>query len=152
MVRFEKPDCPVWRLSRAGPDFCSGLCPRLRNPILLCCHLIWTFLRVGLCFAIGQRLAPRPCPPLTALWLIGRGSILQCFLLMPVISSCSYFLGNRTIQFGVPDHPVFLSRNPAVLLVANVSVTVISCVVASIAKTLRRSWPSWVEGHRQQNP
>jgi hypothetical protein len=62
------------------------------------CHLLWTILRIGFCFAIGQRLAPQPCPPLTALWLIDRGSILQCILLVPAIRSCCCLLGNQTIQ------------------------------------------------------
>jgi hypothetical protein len=139
MVQFGKPDFPIWRSSRAGPSFCSGLCLRLQNPILLCCHLLWTFLCVGLHLAIGRRLAPRPYPPLTALWLIGKGSLLQCFLLVLATRSRCYFLGNRTIRFGVLGHPIFLSWNLAVLLVADVSIMAVSCVVAYVAKTLSRS-------------
>jgi hypothetical protein len=43
------------------------------------------------------------------------------------------------VQFGILDCPIFLIWDPSVLLVADVSVTTISCVVASIAKTLSRS-------------
>jgi hypothetical protein len=139
MVQFRKPDSSVWRSSQTSPSFCHVLCLCLKNPVLLCCQLLWTFLRIGLCFVIGRRLAPRPCPPLTALWLISKGSILQCFLLVPTTRSCCCFLRNRTIQFGVLDHPVFLSQNPVVLLVADVSVTAVSCIVASVAKTPSKS-------------
>jgi hypothetical protein len=139
MVRFGKLDCPVWRSSRAGLSFCSGLCLRLWNPVLLCCHLLWMFLRVRLHFAIGRRLAPQSCPPLTTLWLVGRGSILQRFLLVMATRSCCCFLGNQTIRFGVPGHPIFLSQNSTILLVVDVSVTVVSYVVAFIAKILSRS-------------
>jgi hypothetical protein len=58
---------------------------------------------------------------------------------MPMTRSCYYFLGNWTIWFGVPDHSVFLSQNPAVLLVADVSVMAVSYVIAFIAKTISRS-------------
>jgi hypothetical protein len=43
------------------------------------------------------------------------------------------------VQFGILDYPVFLSSGSPVLLVADVSVTVVSCVKASIAKTFSRS-------------
>jgi hypothetical protein len=42
-------------------------------------------------------------------------------------------------QFGIPDCPVFLSWTLLVLLVIDTPVTVVSCVVASVAKTLSRS-------------
>jgi hypothetical protein len=42
-------------------------------------------------------------------------------------------------QFGILDCPVFLSWSLPVLLVVNTPVTVVSCVVASMAKTLSRS-------------
>jgi hypothetical protein len=60
-------------------------------------------------------------------------------LLVPATKSYYCFLGNWNIRFWVPDHPIFLSENPAVLLVADVSVTAVSDVVASIAKTLSGS-------------
>jgi hypothetical protein len=40
---------------------------------------------------------------------------------------------------GKSDHPIFLSRSLAVLLVADVFIMVVSCVVASMTKTLSRS-------------
>jgi hypothetical protein len=43
------------------------------------------------------------------------------------------------IRFGILDCSIFLTRGPSVLLVANVSVTAISCIIASMAKTLSRS-------------
>jgi hypothetical protein len=43
------------------------------------------------------------------------------------------------VQFGIPDYPVFLTRGPSILLVADVSITAISCIVASVDKTLSRS-------------
>jgi hypothetical protein len=49
------------------------------------------------------------------------------------------FLKNQIIRFGVLNHLVFLSQNSAVLLVANMSVTVVSCIVATVAKILSRS-------------
>jgi hypothetical protein len=45
------------------------------------------------------------------------------------------------IQFGIPDCSIFLSRGPSVLLMADVSVTVISYIVASVAKTLIHTTP-----------
>jgi hypothetical protein len=57
---------------------------------------------------------------------------------MLVTRRCRYLLGNPMVWFGIPDCQVFLSRNPPVLLVADVSVTVTSYVVASMAKTLSR--------------
>jgi hypothetical protein len=39
---------------------------------------------------------------------------------------------------GKPDYPVSLSQNHAVLLVADMSVTVVSFIVAFVAKTLNR--------------
>jgi hypothetical protein len=42
-------------------------------------------------------------------------------------------------RFGILDCPNFLCWNPVALLVANVSVTAVSYVVSSIAKTLSRS-------------
>jgi hypothetical protein len=38
----------------------------------------------------------------------------------------------------IPDCLIFLTRGPFVLLVADVSVMIISCVVASVANTLSR--------------
>jgi hypothetical protein len=52
------------------------------------------------------------------------------------------FLDNQIVRFGSIDCPIFLNRGPSILFVADVSVTAISCVVASIAKTLSRSGPS----------
>jgi hypothetical protein len=43
------------------------------------------------------------------------------------------------IQFSILDYPIFLSRGLRVPLVADVSVMVVSYVVASMAKTLSRS-------------
>jgi hypothetical protein len=43
------------------------------------------------------------------------------------------------VQFSILDCPVFLPRGPSVLLVADVSITTVSCVVASMIKTLSRS-------------
>jgi hypothetical protein len=43
------------------------------------------------------------------------------------------------VWFGIPDYPVFLTQGPSVLLVADVSVTVISSIVTFMAKTLSRS-------------
>jgi hypothetical protein len=43
------------------------------------------------------------------------------------------------VRFGILDCSIFLTRGPSVLLVADVLVTVVSYVVASMAKTLSRS-------------
>jgi hypothetical protein len=43
------------------------------------------------------------------------------------------------VRFGISDCSIFLSRGFFILLVADVSITAISCVVASVAKTLSRS-------------
>jgi hypothetical protein len=43
------------------------------------------------------------------------------------------------VQFSISDYPIFLLSDPFILLVANVSVTAVSCVVASMDKTLSRS-------------
>jgi hypothetical protein len=43
------------------------------------------------------------------------------------------------VQFGNMDYLIFLTQGPSILLVANVSVMAVSCVVASVAKTLSRS-------------
>jgi hypothetical protein len=48
-------------------------------------------------------------------------------------------LPGKRDQFGVLNHLVFLSQNPAVLLVVDVSTTAISYVVASVSMTLSRS-------------
>jgi hypothetical protein len=40
--------------------------------------------------------------------------------------------------FGILDCPIFLPRGFSVMLVADMSVMAISCVVASVAKTLSR--------------
>jgi hypothetical protein len=37
------------------------------------------------------------------------------------------------VRFGIPDYPVFLSRGPSVLLVADVFVMVVSCIAAFVA-------------------
>jgi hypothetical protein len=42
-------------------------------------------------------------------------------------------------RFGILDYPVFMYEGPPVLLVADVSVTVVSCVITSMDKTLSRS-------------
>jgi hypothetical protein len=49
-------------------------------------------------------------------------------------------------------HPVFLPRGSSVLLVADTPVVVVSYIVASVAKTLSRSYPSWVEVHWRWGP
>jgi hypothetical protein len=43
------------------------------------------------------------------------------------------------VRFGILDYPVFLPCGSPVLLVADVSVTTVSYVKASIAKTVSRS-------------
>jgi hypothetical protein len=43
------------------------------------------------------------------------------------------------VQFSILDYPVFLTRGPSALLVADVSITVVFCVEASMAKTPSRS-------------
>jgi hypothetical protein len=43
------------------------------------------------------------------------------------------------VRFGILDCPVFLPQSSFALLMDDVSVTAISCVVASMAKTLSRS-------------
>jgi hypothetical protein len=43
------------------------------------------------------------------------------------------------VQFGIPDYPFFLTRGPSILLVADMYITVVSYVVAFVAKTLSRS-------------
>jgi hypothetical protein len=55
------------------------------------------------------------------------------------IRSYNAFLGNRMVQFGIPDYPVFLTRGLSILLVADVSIMVVSYIVASMTKTLSRS-------------
>jgi hypothetical protein len=53
--------------------------------------------------------------------------------------SCNSFLGNRMVRFSILNCLVFLTRGTYVLLVADVSITAISYVVASLVKTLSRS-------------
>jgi hypothetical protein len=43
------------------------------------------------------------------------------------------------VWFGILNCPVFMSRCPPILLVTDVSITVVSCEVVSVAKTLSRS-------------
>jgi hypothetical protein len=43
------------------------------------------------------------------------------------------------VRFGILDYPIFLPRGLSVLLVSDVSITTVSCVEASVAKTLSRS-------------
>jgi hypothetical protein len=43
------------------------------------------------------------------------------------------------VRFGIMDYLVFLPRSSSALLMADMSVVAISCVVASVAKTLSRS-------------
>jgi hypothetical protein len=48
------------------------------------------------------------------------------------------------VRFYILDYPVFLSLGPHVLLVADVSVTVVSCIVASVTKTsVGPDHPGW---------
>jgi hypothetical protein len=47
--------------------------------------------------------------------------------------------GNRMVWFAILDCLVFLLRGPSVLLVADISVMIVSYIVALIAKTLSRS-------------
>jgi hypothetical protein len=54
------------------------------------------------------------------------------------------------LLLGRPNHLVFLSQNPIVLLVADIFVTAVSYIVAYVAKTLSRPRPSQVEGHQQK--
>jgi hypothetical protein len=42
------------------------------------------------------------------------------------------------VQFDILDCPIFLSWDPPILLLANAPVTVISCIVASVAQS--SSW------------
>jgi hypothetical protein len=43
------------------------------------------------------------------------------------------------VWFGIPDYLVFLTRGLSILLVADMSVTAVSYVVASVSKTMSRS-------------
>jgi hypothetical protein len=43
------------------------------------------------------------------------------------------------VRFGILDYPVFLARGPSILLVADVSITTVSYIEDSMAKTLSRS-------------
>jgi hypothetical protein len=43
------------------------------------------------------------------------------------------------VRFGIPDYLVFLSWSLPALLVVDAPVTAISCVVASVIKTLSKS-------------
>jgi hypothetical protein len=43
------------------------------------------------------------------------------------------------VQFGIMDCPVFMTRGPSIMLVADMFVTAVSCVEASVPKTLSRS-------------
>jgi hypothetical protein len=43
------------------------------------------------------------------------------------------------VQFGILDYPIFLSWSLPTLLVADAPITIVSCVVASVAKILSRS-------------
>jgi hypothetical protein len=56
------------------------------------------------------------------------------------------------VRCGILDFPIFLPRSSSALLMADVSVAAISCVVASMAKTLSKSRPSLVEVHRWWHP
>jgi hypothetical protein len=67
---------------------------------------------------------------------------IGCLILLLVTRSYSGFLGKWMVWFDIPDCPIFLIRGPSVLLVVNVSITAVSYVVASVAKTLSRSRPS----------
>jgi hypothetical protein len=58
-----------------------------------------------------------------------------------VLATRSYnsFLENGMVQFNLLDYLIFLTQSPSVLLVADVAVTAVSYIVASMAKTLSRS-------------
>jgi hypothetical protein len=66
--------------------------------------------------------------------------------------SCCCLRRNRTLRFGVLDHPVFLSWGPSVLLVSDAPITATPCVVIFVAKTFSWSQPSRVEVHRRWSP
>jgi hypothetical protein len=66
--------------------------------------------------------------------------------------SCSCFLGNQMVRFDILDCSVFLIRGSSILLVADTSVTIVSCVVTSVAKMLNKSRPSRVEVHSRWSP
>jgi hypothetical protein len=55
------------------------------------------------------------------------------------IRNCNCFLENWMVWFGILDCLIFLTRCPSVLLEADMSVTVVSCIVVFVAKTLSRS-------------
>jgi hypothetical protein len=70
-------------------------------------------------------------------------------------------VGNQVLLLppGKPDGPLwhsglsdFLPRSSSALLMADVSVVAISCVVASMAKTLSKFRPSLVEVHQWWHP
>jgi hypothetical protein len=60
MVRFTKPDCPIWLLLGTGHCLGFDLCFFAWGLILLLCSLLWTFLCAMIRFVIGRSLDPRP--------------------------------------------------------------------------------------------
>jgi hypothetical protein len=54
MVRFTKPDYPVWLLLETGHGIGFDVGLLTLGLILLHCNLLWTFLHVMLCFIIGR--------------------------------------------------------------------------------------------------
>jgi hypothetical protein len=139
MVWFTKSDCPIWLL--LGTGHCLGFDFYFFSwgLVLLLCNLLWTFLRVMLRFVIGRSLALRPCLILIVPWSINRRHNFEHTLLVLLTRGCCCIRGNWMVRFDILNYPIFLSWSLPVLLVADTPVTTISCVVASVAKTLCKS-------------
>jgi hypothetical protein len=96
------------------------------------------FSCIGLYFVIGQRFILQPCLLLTASQVINKRLIGYPLPLL-VTKCCRCLLGNRMVQFNILECLIFLPRSFSALLMADMSVAAISCVLASMAKTLSRS-------------
>jgi hypothetical protein len=138
MFRFAKLDHLVLLVLGTSP--CLGFDPCLLalGLILLHCNLLWTFLRASFYFVTGRSFTPRPCLVLTAPGTIKRYLRPVSPLFVRLSWSFYYLQGNRMVQFGLPDCPVFLPRVPLVLLLAETFVTTVPCMAVSMIKT--SSW------------
>jgi hypothetical protein len=128
MVWFGKLDCPIWQhceLVSASVLVSAFTSRTMSYPAATSSD----FLSAS-CFTSPLIEDMLPDPDCS---LVDRQRIRHSVLL-----TCPTALGLLLLS-RKSDHLIFLSQSPAVLLVADISIAVVSCIVTSVAKTLGMS-------------